>query len=123
FDKLSHVASTERTSEVAQASRSDSTKLSITARPLRSMRNEPSRVTWPSSRAATLYCLAVLRTTASFDGVTETTARAPRSLNAANSARSESSPRSAIAPRAEKADYLLRRLRSEGQRLGCLLLG
>src|SRR3979490_400606 len=55
-------------------------ELSITARPLCWMRNEPSPVTWPSSRAATLYCLAVSRTAASFDGVTETTARGPRSV-------------------------------------------
>src|SRR6266446_10986543 len=96
---LTHLVVRVRSSEWAQASRSDSTGLSITARPLCSMRNEPSRVTWPSSCAATLYCLAVLRTWASFDGVTETTARAPRSLKAANSLGSESSPRFAIAPR------------------------
>src|SRR6267378_4600006 len=62
------------------------------------MRNEPSRVTWPSSRAATLYCLAVSRTAASFDGATETTARAPRSLKAAASEGSELLPRFVIAP-------------------------
>src|SRR5258708_17685560 len=61
-------------------------ELSITARPLYSMRKAPPRVTWPIWYAANLYCLAVSRTAASFDGVTETTARAPRSPNAAASA-------------------------------------
>src|SRR6266446_7525863 len=97
---LRHFAVSVRSSEWAQASRSDSTELSITARPLCSMRNELSRVTWPSSRAATLYCLAVSRTAASFDGVTEMTARAPRSLKRANSAPAESSLRWTVAPRA-----------------------
>src|SRR5712691_2467077 len=76
---LIHFVVNVRSSEWAQASRSVSTELSITARPLCSMRKEPSRVTWPIWCAATLYCLAVSRTAASFDGVTETTARAPRS--------------------------------------------
>src|SRR5467141_5382537 len=96
---LTHLVVRARSSEWAQASRSVSTELSITARPLCSMRNEPSRVTWPSSCAATLYCLAVLRTAASFDGVTETTARAPRSPKRADSAGSPSS-RMTFAPRA-----------------------
>ncbi len=42
---LRHFAVSVRSSEWAQASRSDSTELSITARPLCSMRNELSRVT------------------------------------------------------------------------------
>src|SRR6266853_366443 len=62
------------------------------------MRNERSQVTWPSSCAATLYCLAVSRTAASFDGVTETMARAPRSPKRTDSAGKESSPRFAITP-------------------------
>src|SRR5713226_10507069 len=86
---LTHFEVSVRSSEWAQASRSASMELSITTRPLCSMRNEPSRVTWPSSRAATLYCLAVLRTAASFDGVTETMARAPRSPKRAASEGSE----------------------------------
>src|SRR6266404_9151166 len=93
-----HFPTKVSSSELAQASRSVSTELSITARPLCSMRNEPSRVTWPSSRAARLYCLAVWRTAASFDGVTETMARAPRSLKAANSAVEDSFSKFAIAP-------------------------
>src|SRR6266446_8836864 len=97
---LTHLVVRVRSSEWAQASRSVSTELSITARLLCSMRNEPSRVTWPSSCAATLYCLAVSRTAASFDGVTEMTARAPRSLKRANSAPAESSLRWTVAPRA-----------------------
>src|SRR6267143_6254293 len=95
---LTHLVVRVRSSEWAQASRSVSTELSITARPLCSMRNEPSRVTWPSSCAVTLYCLAVSRTAASFDGATETTARAPRSLKAAASEGSELLPRLVIAP-------------------------
>src|SRR5258708_31800295 len=83
---LAHFLVSVRSSELAQASRSVSTELSTTARRLYSMRKASPRVTWPISRAATLYCLAVLRTAASFDGVTETTARAPRSPNAAASA-------------------------------------
>src|SRR6266852_8007603 len=83
---LAHFLVSVRSSELAQASRSVSTELSTTARPLYSMRKASPRVTWPISRAATLYCLAVLRTAASFEGVTDTTARAPRSLNAAASA-------------------------------------
>src|SRR5260370_1404223 len=78
--QIDHFPKSACSNELAQESRSDSTELSITARPLCSMRNEPSRVTWPSLRAATLYCLAVSRTAASFDGVTETMARAPRSV-------------------------------------------
>src|SRR5216684_8055565 len=81
-----HFSAKVRSSEWAQASRSESTELSITARPLCSMRNEPSRVTLPSSRAATLYCLAVSRTRASDKGLTDTTARVPRSLKIADSA-------------------------------------
>src|SRR5258708_10950107 len=93
-----HFEANVRSSEWAQASCSDSTEPFITARPLCSMRNEPSRVTWPSSRAATLYCLAVSRTAASFDGVTDTMARAPLSLKRVASAggrslRMEFSPR------------------------------
>src|SRR5260370_27332950 len=111
--QIDHFPKSACSNELAQESRSDSTELSITARPLCSMRNEPSRVTWPSLRAATLYCLAVSRTAASFDGVTETMARAPRSLKRAASEGRESAPRFTIAPRAEKADSSLRRLRSE----------
>src|SRR5216684_8134391 len=88
---LTHFAVSVRSSEWAQASRSVSTELSITSRPLYWMRKASLRVTWPIWCAATLYCLAVSRTAASFDGVTETTARAPRSLNTAASAESSSS--------------------------------
>src|SRR5713226_3237779 len=66
---LTHFEVRVHSSELAQGSRSASTEPSITARPLCSMRNKPSRVTLPSSRAATLYCLAVSRTAASFEGV------------------------------------------------------
>src|SRR5713226_471413 len=100
---LTHFEVSVRSSEWAQASRSAAMELSITARPLCSMRNEPSRVTWPSSRAATLYCLAVWRTAASFDGVTETMARAPRSLKSAASAGGGSSVKLMVAPRAGRA--------------------
>src|SRR5437879_12162633 len=62
---LAHFAVSVRSSELAQASRSVSTELSITVLPLYSMRNEPSRMTLPSSRAATWYCLAISRTRAS----------------------------------------------------------
>src|SRR6266436_3963159 len=110
---LTHLVVRVRSSEWAQASRSVSTGLSITARPLCSMRNEPSRVTWPSSCAATLYCLAVLRTWASLDGVTETTARAPRSLKRACSAGAESLAKLTIAPREEKADPSPRKRRGD----------
>src|SRR5438445_12101882 len=94
-----HFPAKVRSSEWAQASRNVSTELSITTHPLCSMRNEPSRVTWPSSCAATLYCLAVLRTWASFDGVTETMARAPRSLKRTDSAGSKQSSTVTTAPR------------------------
>src|SRR2546427_10056772 len=94
-----HFPAKVRSSEWAQASRNVSTELSITTRPLCSMRNEPSRVTWPSSCAATLYCLAVSRTAASFDGVTETRARAPRSLKRTDSAVSKQSSTVTTAPR------------------------
>src|SRR5437016_8987805 len=50
------------------------------------MRKASSRVTWPMCCAATPYCLAVSRTRASEEGLTDTTARAPRSANAAASA-------------------------------------
>src|SRR5258707_13916383 len=96
---LTHFEVSARSSEWAQASRSVSMELSITARPLCSMRNEPSRVTWPSSRAARLYCLAVWRTAASFDGVTETMAREPRSLKTADSVGEDSVSKFAIGPR------------------------
>src|SRR6266404_1233307 len=94
-----HFPTKVSSSELAQTSRSVSTLDSITARPLCSMRNEPSRVTWPSSCAATLYCLAVLRTWASFDGVTETTARAPRSPKRTDSAGSKESSTVTTTPR------------------------
>src|SRR4029077_6025078 len=80
---VSHLEVSVRSSEWAQASRSPSMELSITACPSCSMRNEPSRGTWPSCGPATLYCLAVSRTAASFDGATDTTARAPCSLKRA----------------------------------------
>src|SRR3981189_3814673 len=86
---LTHFVVSVRSSEWAQASRSVSTELSITARPLYWMRKASPRVTWPIWCAATLYCLAVSRTAASFDGVTETTARAPRSPKSAYSAGGE----------------------------------
>src|SRR5580693_590776 len=88
-----------RSSEWAQASRSVSMELSITARPLCSMRKASPRVTLPSSCAPTLYCLAISRTAASFEGVTETMARAPRSLKRACSAEAESLVRRTVAPR------------------------
>src|ERR1700745_3989650 len=88
---LIHFVVNVRSSEWAQASRRISMVLSITARPLYWMRNEPFRMTWPISRAATLYCLAVLRTAASFDAVTEMMARAPRSPKRADSAGAASS--------------------------------
>src|SRR5712664_2151235 len=88
---LTHFKASVRSSEWAQASWSVSTELSITALPLYWMRKASPRVTWPIWCAATLYCLAVSRTAASFDGVTETMARAPRSLNAAASAGTASS--------------------------------
>src|SRR4029077_17072167 len=103
-----HLLEMARSSELAQASRSESTGDSITTRPLSSMRKVSARMTLPISRAATLYCLAVSRTAASFDGVTVTMARAPLSLKRAASAGSESSGRFAIAPRTEKADSSLR---------------
>src|SRR2546429_7005665 len=88
---LAHFAVCVRSNELAQASRRVSMGLSITARPLCWMRNEPSRMTLPSSRAATWYCLAISRTRASFDGEAETTARAPRSLKRTDSAAGRSS--------------------------------
>src|SRR2546428_10526218 len=94
-----HFPAKVRSSEWAQASRNVSTELSITTRPLCSMRNEPSRVTWPSSCAATLYCLAVLRTRASFDGVTETMARVARSLKRTDSAGGQQSATVTTEPR------------------------
>src|SRR5258708_6844169 len=83
---LIHFEANVRSSEWAQASRSVSTELSITARPICSMRKASSRVTWPIWCAATLYCLAVSRTAASFDGATETMARAPCSPKRTDSA-------------------------------------
>src|SRR5882762_5679693 len=96
---LTHFAASVLSSEWPQASRRISMGLSITMRPLCSMRKASLWVTWPSSRTATWDCHAVLRTAASFDGVTETTARAPRSLKRADSAGSPSS-RMTFAPRA-----------------------
>src|SRR6266581_6603896 len=110
---LIHFEANVRSSEWAQASRSVSTELSITARPLCSMRKEPSRVTWPIWCAATLYCLAVSRTAASLDGVTERTTRAPRSPKRTDSVGAAASLRLTFVPKAEKADSSLRRLRSE----------
>src|SRR6266850_358334 len=83
---LIHFVVNVRSSEWAQASRSVSTELSITARPLYSMRKASPRVTWPICCAATLYCLASSRTRASFGDETETMARAPRSPKRAVSA-------------------------------------
>src|SRR5205807_1422549 len=60
-----HDTFTERSSEWAQGSRSVSMELSITMRPLYSMRKASPRVTLPISCATTLYCLAVWRTQAS----------------------------------------------------------
>src|ERR1700674_3242999 len=96
---LTHLVVSVRSSEWAQVSRSVSTELSITAFPLYWMQKAPPQMTLPSSRAPTPYSLAVTRTAASFDGVTETTARAPRSLKRAASAEAESSGRLIIAPR------------------------
>src|SRR5438046_7067862 len=56
---LAHFAVSARSREWTQTSRKISRGLSITVLPLCSMRKEPSRVTLPSSRAATLYCLAL----------------------------------------------------------------
>src|SRR5438876_724474 len=96
---LAHFAVSVRSNELAQASRRVSMGLSITARPLCWMRNEPSWMTLPSSRAATWYCLAISRTRASFAGETETTARAPRSPKSTDSAGSEESSMVTTAPR------------------------
>src|SRR6266699_1902057 len=83
---LTHFVVSAGSSEWAEASRRLSMHLLITACPLCSMRKASSRVTWPIGCAATPYCLAVSRTRASEEGLTDTTARAPRSANAAASA-------------------------------------
>ena len=62
------------------------------------MRKASPRVTLPISRAATPYCLAVSRRRASEEGFTDTTARAPRSPNAATSVGNEASSSLTIAP-------------------------
>src|SRR5437899_13108849 len=94
-----HDEVTNRSKEWAQVSPRISMELSITARPPYWMRNEPSRMTLPSSRAATWYCLAISRTWASLEGETETTARAPRSPKRTDSAGSEEFSMVISAPR------------------------
>src|SRR5437879_12824064 len=86
-----HGMCSARTSELAQASRRESSGDRIAARPRISMRKSAPRVTRPISRAATPYCLAISRTRAIEPGATETTARAPRSPKRANSAGAVSS--------------------------------
>src|SRR5579864_6688845 len=76
-----HRVTSVRSSELAQTSRRTSRGESMAAYPLYWMRSALSAVTLPISYAATLYCLVVARTAASFVGETETMARAPRSLN------------------------------------------
>src|ERR1700674_1419488 len=73
-----------RSSAPAQASMREGTSALTTARPFSSMRNSP-RVTRPTSSTATSYCAATRRTAARFSGVTDTTARAPRSPKSAAS--------------------------------------
>src|SRR5258705_222338 len=73
-----------RSSAPAQASVREGTSALTAARPFSSMRNSP-RVTWPASSTATSYCAATRRMAARFSGVTDTTARAPRSPNSAAS--------------------------------------
>src|SRR5260370_27872135 len=68
-----HRFTSARSSEWAQASRSASTALSITARPLSSMRNETSRVHRTRSRAAKLDCLAIWITQTTDAYIIETT--------------------------------------------------
>src|SRR5882724_3995898 len=109
---LRHRVTNVRSRELAQTSRRTSRGESMAACPLSSMRSAASRVTLPSSRAATLYCLAVARTAARLVGETETTQRAPRSLKRAYSAGADSL-NEIEAPREEKADSSLRGLRSE----------
>src|SRR5437016_7729711 len=94
-----HDTFTERSSEWAQGSRSVSMELSITMRPLYSMRKASPRVTLPISCATTLYCLAVWRTPASDEALTDTSARAPRSLKRTASAEAGSSVKFRDAPR------------------------
>src|SRR2546430_10579876 len=88
---LIHFVVNVRSSKWAEVSQSVSMELSITARPLCRRRNDPPRVTWPIGCTATPYCLAVWRTRASEEGLADTTARAPRSPKAANSAEPASS--------------------------------
>src|SRR2546430_11231552 len=107
-ESLTHFVVSVGSSEWAQASRSVSTELLITACPLCSMRKASSRVTWPMGCAATPYCLAVSRTRASEEGLTDTIARPPLAANAAASAGPVSSnltcaPRRALSPMADAA--------------------
>src|SRR6266849_763972 len=83
---IGHCIFSVRSSEWAQESRSAGMELSITALPLYWMRKASPRMMLPISCAATWYCLAVLRTRASCAGLTDTTARAPRSPKRAASA-------------------------------------
>src|SRR5882724_7669005 len=83
---LRHRVTNVRSRELAQTSRGTSRGESMAACPLSSMRSAAFPVTLPSSRAPTLYCLAVARTAARFVGETERMARAPRSLKRACSA-------------------------------------
>src|SRR5207302_1269806 len=94
-----HDTFTERSSEWAQGSRSVSMELSITMRPLYSMRKASPRVTLPISCATTLYCLAVWRTPTSDEALTDQGARAPRSLKRTASAEAGSSVKFRDAPR------------------------
>src|ERR1700674_4167699 len=102
---IGHFNFSVRSSEWAQASRSARMELSITALPLYWMQKASPRMTLPISCAATWYCLAVSRTRARCGGLTDTTARAPRSPKRAASAASLfSSPASEPIPFAAKQD-------------------
>src|SRR5580692_1773474 len=85
-DFLCHCTFRACSSASAQEFRSAGTSADTTVLPLYSMPRVLSWFTVPISCAPTPYCLAVLRTAASFSGATDTTTRAPRSLNSAYSA-------------------------------------
>src|SRR6202011_5633757 len=65
FSVQRHRACSASCKEFAHVSRSAEISSRIMVRPFNSMRNVPSRVTCPISRAATLHCLAFSRTRAS----------------------------------------------------------
>src|SRR5207249_3007966 len=99
---FAHRLTRVRSNELAQTSRRTSGGESMAACPSSSMRSAALPVTLPSSRAPTVYCLAVARTAARFAGDTETTQRAPRSEKREYSAGRDSLSET-DAPR-EKAD-------------------